>query len=221
MSSKHFLCLCVCSQNMCIYIYIFFFLMKRSYSAFQKFISQTPSTWIFHTVLFYGCMCGMFSVAPSALLYLFILPGPRDWLEWPTPVGSPALWDHPVGTSSMTSVRGRQTKQGFFFFFTTTSLWGHWGVDESPTQVTVTSTQLPLSGSSYIPSRASLVTQMVKNLPAIQETQVQSLDQEDPLERGMATQSSVLTWRIPWTEEPGRLQFMGSYKLNSTGRPTL
>ena len=193
--------------------------MKRSYSAFQKFISQTPSTWIFHTVLFYGCMCGMFSVAPSAFLYLFILPGPRDWLEWPTPVGSssgiiqwgPPAW-HQWG-------EGRQSR--VVFFFTTTSLWGHWGVDESPTQVTVTSTQLPLSGSSYIPSRASLVTQMVKNLPAIQETQVQSLDQEDPLERGMATQSSVLTWRIPWTEEPGRLQFMGSYKLNSTGRPTL
>ena len=115
---------------------------------------------------------------------------------------------------------GKADKAGLFFF-TTTSLWGHWGVAESPTQVTVTSTQLPLSGSSYIPSKASLMTQMVKNLRAIQETQVQSLDQEDPLERGMATQSSVLAWRIPWTEKPGRLQFMGSCKLNSTGRPTL
>ena len=47
--------------------------------------------------------------------------------------------------------------------------------------------------------------QMVKKPPAMQETQVQSLDQEDPLEKGMATHSSILAWRIPWTEEPGRL----------------
>ena len=49
---------------------------------------------------------------------------------------------------------------------------------------------------------------MVKNLPAVQETQVQSLGREDPLEKEMATQSSILDWRIPWTEEPGRLQFV-------------
>ena len=48
---------------------------------------------------------------------------------------------------------------------------------------------------------------MVKNLSAMQETQVQSLGQEDPLEKGMDTHSSILAWRIPWTEEPGRLQF--------------
>ena len=46
---------------------------------------------------------------------------------------------------------------------------------------------------------------MVKNLPAMQETQVQSLGQEDPLEKGLATCSSILAWRMPWTEEPGRL----------------
>ena len=49
---------------------------------------------------------------------------------------------------------------------------------------------------------------MVKNLPAMQETQVQSLGQEDPLEKGMGTHSSILAWRIPWTEEPGGLQSM-------------
>ena len=57
---------------------------------------------------------------------------------------------------------------------------------------------------------------MVKNLPAVQkpqEMQVQSLGQEDPLEEGMATHSSILTWRIPWTEEPGRLQSMGSQRV--------
>ena len=51
--------------------------------------------------------------------------------------------------------------------------------------------------------RASLAAQMVKNLPAMQETQIQSLGQENPLEMGMATHSSILAWRIPWTEEPG------------------
>ena len=49
------------------------------------------------------------------------------------------------------------------------------------------------------------MAQMVKNLPAMQETQVQSLGWEDTLEKGMATHSSILAWRIPWTEEPGRL----------------
>ena len=53
--------------------------------------------------------------------------------------------------------------------------------------------------------RASQVARMVKNLLAMQETQVQSLGQEDPLEEGMATHSSILAWRIPWTEEPGGL----------------
>ena len=56
---------------------------------------------------------------------------------------------------------------------------------------------------------ASQVVQMVKNLPAMQETQVRSLCQEDSLGKGMAIHSSVFAWRIPWTEEPGRLQSMG------------
>ena len=51
--------------------------------------------------------------------------------------------------------------------------------------------------------------QTVKRLPAMQETRVQSLGREDPLEKEMATHSSTLAWKIPWTEEPGRLQFMG------------
>ena len=54
---------------------------------------------------------------------------------------------------------------------------------------------------------------MVKNLPAIQETWVRSLGWEVPLEKGMATHSSILAWRIPWTEEPGRLQSMGSQRV--------
>ena len=58
-----------------------------------------------------------------------------------------------------------------------------------------------------------LVAQMVKNLPALWETQVKSLDWEDSLEKGMTTHSSILAWRIPWTEEPGRLQSMGSQRV--------
>ena len=58
--------------------------------------------------------------------------------------------------------------------------------------------------------RASLVAQMVKNLPAMQETWVRSLGQEDPVEKVMATYSSILAWRIPWTEQPGGLWTMGS-----------
>ena len=53
------------------------------------------------------------------------------------------------------------------------------------------------------------MAQIVKNLPVIQETQVQSLGWEDPLEKGMATHSSILAWRVPQTEEPGGLQSMG------------
>ena len=54
-------------------------------------------------------------------------------------------------------------------------------------------------------ARASLVAQMVKNLPTMWETQVRSLGQEDPLKKGLATHVSILAWRIPWTEEPGGL----------------
>ena len=57
---------------------------------------------------------------------------------------------------------------------------------------------------------ASLVTQRLKCLPGMQETRVRSLDWEDPLEKEMATHSSTLAWRIPWREETGRLQSMGS-----------
>ena len=60
---------------------------------------------------------------------------------------------------------------------------------------------------------AFFVAQTVKNLPTMQETWVRSLSQEDPLEKGMATHPSILAWRIPWTEEPGELQSMGSQRV--------
>ena len=64
--------------------------------------------------------------------------------------------------------------------------------------------------------RASLVAQSVKNLPLIQETQVRFLSWKDPLEKGYATHSTFLAWRIPWTEEDGRLQSMKSKQSDTT-----
>ena len=61
--------------------------------------------------------------------------------------------------------------------------------------------------------RTSLVAQMVKHLPTMQETRVQSLGWEDPLEKEMATHSSTLAWDIPWMEDPGRLQSMGLQRV--------
>ena len=58
-----------------------------------------------------------------------------------------------------------------------------------------------------------IVAQTVKNLPTVQETQVQSLGWEDPLEKGIATHSNILAWKIPWTEKPGRLQSMRSQTI--------
>ena len=58
-----------------------------------------------------------------------------------------------------------------------------------------------------------LVAQLIKNLLAMQETQILSLSQEDPLEKGMATYSSILAWKNPWTEEPGGIQSMGSWRV--------
>ena len=62
----------------------------------------------------------------------------------------------------------------------------------------------------------SLVAQMVKRLPAMRETRVQSLGWEEPLEKEMATHSSILAWESPWTEDPGRLQSMGSQESDTT-----
>ena len=74
---------------------------------------------------------------------------------------------------------------------------------------------------TLIKTRASLVAQMVKNLPAMQETQVRSLSQEDTLEKGMATHSSILAWRIQRIGEPGRLQSMGSQRVRHDEHLTL
>ena len=102
---------------------------------------------------------------------------------------------------------------------TTLALEDHTGYHSQRVRQTVGDGLMPLSSTPYshffIMSIekgtylwASLVAQMVKNLPAIQETQVQSMGREDPLGKGMATHSSIPTWRISWTEEPGGLLSM-------------
>ena len=73
-----------------------------------------------------------------------------------------------------------------------------------------------LFGWGYLFITASLVAQMIKTLPAMQETQVLSLGLEDPLEKGMAIHSSILAWKIPWAEKPGRLQSWGSKEWDTT-----
>ena len=70
-----------------------------------------------------------------------------------------------------------------------------------------------LSLKTRISVRTSLIAQLVKNPPAMRETWIRSLGWDDPLEKGIATYSSVLAWRIPWTEEPGRLQFVRSQRV--------
>ena len=66
---------------------------------------------------------------------------------------------------------------------------------------------------TQIQNNATLVVQKVKNLPATQETQFRPLGWEDPLEKGMVTHSSILSWRVPWKEEPGGLQSIGLQRV--------
>ena len=84
-------------------------------------------------------------------------------------------------------------------------VWQHFHL---PSKILHAHSSIPFEKSDAFP-----VAQMVKNLLAMQETWVQSPGQEDPLAKGMVTHSSVLAWRIPWTEEPGGLQSMGSQRV--------
>ena len=77
------------------------------------------------------------------------------------------------------------------------------------------SLQIPSSSTIEPVTEGRVLAQMVKKLPAMQETQVQSLGREYPLEKGIANHSSVLAWRIPWKEEPGGLESMGSTKCQT------
>ena len=82
-----------------------------------------------------------------------------------------------------------------------------------------TSARILANIAMLVHASASLVSQSVKNPPAVYKTRVQFLGWEDPLEKEMATHSSIHAWEIPWTEEPGRLQSMGSQESDTTERP--
>ena len=86
-------------------------------------------------------------------------------------------------------------------------------MESTPGEDTVKFIEMTTKDLDYNTNIVSLVAQMVKKLPAIQQTQVQSLCWEDPLEKKMATHSSILAWRIPWTKDPGGLQSMGSQRI--------
>ena len=75
---------------------------------------------------------------------------------------------------------------------------------------------LLFSFTRRVTPRASLVTQLLKNLPVMQETWIPSVGRKDPLEKEMATHPSILAWKIPWTEEPDGLKSMGSQELDMT-----
>ena len=113
----------------------------------------------------------------------------------------PALWSTQYSGINYLSFRCPRERSSPSAVFTQNSVFLEaWGILEY------------LNGGLHC-SRASLVAQMVKNLPAMQESLVRSLGQEDPLQKEMATHSSILAWRIPWTEEPGGLQPMGSQRV--------
>ena len=127
------------------------------------------------------------------------------WGAWQRGSGS----DHPITSYRCwrrTSVRQRLTSE-----------WGVlWGVS---LQGAHCCGGLKCGNKQVIP-RASLAAHMVKNLPSMQETQVWPLGQQDSLEKGMATHSSIFAWRIPRTEEPGGLQSWGHKELDMTERQT-
>ena len=80
-------------------------------------------------------------------------------------------------------------------------------------KTTILKSERQLDITFLLRRRASLVAQTIKNLPAMRETWARSLGWEDPLEKGTATHSSILTWRMPWTEEPGGLESMGLQRV--------
>ena len=122
---------------------------------------------------------------------------------WDICPGSSLCLGHPPG-SQVTSVKTQEQPKQRIPFHSPLSLTTSFPDHCQPLPGTLSITYLPISLG------ASLVAQIVKNLLAMQETWVQFLGQEDPLEKGMATHPSILAWRIPWTEEPGQLQPMGS-----------
>ena len=100
-----------------------------------------------------------------------------------------------------------------FFFFFFRSVWFCYQDDGGIIELFQESFLLFNIFKHFEKNRTSLVTQMIKNLPVMKETQIRPQDQEDSLEKGMTIHSSILVWRVLWTEEPGSLQSMESQRV--------
>ena len=126
-------------------------------------------------------------------------------------------WERSIFTANFLLNLGFLLRQDYVHFFSKISIvffWKFFVVFLIPPKFS----KMPSSFSfnlldSHFPLWASLIAQLVKNLPAVQETQVWSLGWEDPLEKEMATHSSTLAWKITWTEKPGGLQSMGLQRV--------
>ena len=158
----------------------------------------------------FDCLWELPGFSPEDLAHLNPKPGHSNIVEkmWGKEMGT---WDENDDGKFMAMIRA-EIYWFFFFFFTVfqdfrASLLAQ--MSKNMPAMQETSVQLGI-GYPLQYSWASLVAQLVKNPPAMQETWVLSLGQEDPLEKGMATHSSILAWRIPRTEEPDGLQSMGA-----------
>ena len=128
---------------------------------------------------------------------------------------------YPLSPPRMGKLPFLRTPWACFYYWLLPSHWTSWGhlydvyLCSPVPNVVLSKSWLWLSESLKWNrvSLASLVAQRLNHLPAVQETRIQSLSQEDPLKKEMATHSSILAWRIPWMEEPGRLQSMGSQRV--------
>ena len=136
------------------------------------------------------------------------LPLPSPGVPPPAPHGGPAggLWLEGSGTRPVLALQGLCSEQQFQRIHSRRLR----EVKQFANKVTPMKTEPGFGGPQTCPF---LVAQMLKNLSAVQETQAHSLSLQDPLEKGVATHSSILAWRIPWTGEPGGLQSMGSQRV--------
>ena len=137
-----------------------------------------------------------------------------ETLSWPLRMTCPLVpWgNHPSG-SSVHGILPARILEWVAISYLRRCSWSRDWTQVSCVSLHWQSDSLPLSHLGSHKPYASLVAQRLKRLPAMRETWVQSLGWEDPLEKEMATHSSILAWIIPWTEEPGGLQSMGSQRV--------
>ena len=143
-------------------------------------------------------------------MYILIFNPPDKFGDGPDRCYPHRTEEGPEGRAVHDSPRDRKLKSGRV----RVQIQG-WETSGSLAKINYSLVQLKeyIFSACYATSWASLVAQRLKRLPPMQETQVWSLGQEDPLEKEMVTHSSTLAWRIPWTEEPSRLQSMGSQRV--------